>query len=379
MVCLHKKYLHPGKNGVSIIITIINTTPTTTTTTKITITIIIIIIIIIINTSIITERVYKHLDENDLLPKEQKGCRRGSYGCKDQLLINKAIIEDAKKRKKNLSTAWIDYKKAFDSVPHDWILKCLEMYKLSPIIVQFLAASMDQWKTTLILNHSEGTLYSRQISINSGIFQGDSLSPLLFCMALAPLSSLLNNTSYGYTISTSTINHLFYMDDLKTFGKNDREQTSLLTIVKGFSDDIQMEFGLEKCSKAAFKKGKLTTTENIQIDLDTTIQQLEQEGTYKYLGVNEGDGIQHAKMKEKIRKEYYCRIRMITKSELNAINRMEAINTLATPVVTYSFNIVDWKMEEIEKPENYSPWKGCTTQEQTWIECTSPEIREVEV
>ena len=129
-------------------------------------------------TSIITERVYNHLDENDLLPKEQKGCRKGSYGCKDQLLINKAIIEDAKKKKKNLSKAWIDYKKAFDSVPHDWILKCLEMYKLSPIIVQFLTSSMDQWKTTYILNHSEGTLYSRQISINSGIFQGDSLSLL---------------------------------------------------------------------------------------------------------------------------------------------------------------------------------------------------------
>ena len=98
---------------------------------------------------------------------------------------------------------------------------------------------------------------------------------IIICMALAPLSSLLNNTSYGYTISTSTINDLFYMDDLKTFGKNDRKQTSLLTIVKGFSDDIQMGFGLEKCFKAAFKKGKLATTENIQIDLDTTIQQLE--------------------------------------------------------------------------------------------------------
>ena len=83
------------------------------------------------------------------------------------------------------------------------------------------------------------------------------------------------------------------------------------------------------------QKGKLTTTENIQIDLDTTIQQLEQEGTYKYLGVIEGDGIQHAKMKEKIKQEYYCRTRMITKSELNAINRTEAINTLATPVVSY--------------------------------------------
>ena len=95
------------------------------------------------------------------------------------------------------------------------------------------------------------------------------------------------------------------MDDLKTFRKNDQEQTNLLTIVKGFSDDIQMEFGLEKCSKATFKKGKFTSTENIQIDLKlvTTIQQLEQEGTYKCLGVNEGDGIQHAKMKEKIKKD----------------------------------------------------------------------------
>ena len=102
------------------------------------------------------------------------------------------------------------------------------------------------------------------------------------------------------------------MDDLKTFGKNEQEQTSLLTIVKEFSADIQMEFGLERCSKATFKKGKLTTTENIQFDLDTTIQQLKQEGTYKYLGVNERDGRQHAQMKENIKKEYYRRIRAIT-------------------------------------------------------------------
>ena len=81
------------------------------------------------------------------------------------------------------------------------------------------------------------------------------------------------------------------MDDLKTFTKNDQEQTGLLTIVKGYSDDIKMEFGLDKCAKATFKNGKLTTTENIQIDPAATIQALEQEGTCKYLGVDEGDGI----------------------------------------------------------------------------------------
>ena len=108
----------------------------------------------------------------------------------------------------------------------------------------------------------------------------------------------------------------------------------LLDIIKIFSDDIKMEFGLDKYSKATFIKGKLTKTSNIVLNQDTAIKELDQEGTYKYLGINEGDGIQHSKMKEKIRKEYYRRIRMVLKSELNAINKIEAINTVAIPVVT---------------------------------------------
>ena len=54
-------------------------------------------------------------------------------------------------------------------------------------------------------------------------------------------------------------------------------------------------------------------------------------------------------MKEKERKEYYRRVRLVLKSELNVANRFEAINTLAVPVVTYSFNIMNWKMSEIKR------------------------------
>ena len=139
------------------------------------------------------------------------------------------------------------------------------------------------------------------------------------------------------------------MDDLKTFARDDNQQTGLLTTVKTFSDDIKMEFGLDKCAKATFKRGKLTKTTNTDLDTSTTIKEIDQEGTYKYLGVNEGDGIQHSAMKEKIRKEYLRRVRMVLKSELNAANRFEAINTLAIPVVIYSFNIINWKMSEIKK------------------------------
>ena len=59
-------------------------------------------------------------------------------------MINNAILENCKKRKKNLSTAWIDYKRAFDSVPHSWILKCLQMYKIHPVLITFVEESMSQ-------------------------------------------------------------------------------------------------------------------------------------------------------------------------------------------------------------------------------------------
>ena len=222
-------------------------------------------------TSILSDRAYKHLTINNLLPVEHKGCSKGSYGSKDQLLINKAIIEMAKSTKRNLTTAWIDYKKAFDSVPHSWILKCIDMFKISPIIREFMKSSMKKWMTTLYLNREKRTLTSRKMNINNGIFQGDSLSPLLFCIALAPLSALINKGGYGFKLNSMVISHLFYMDGLKTFAKNDDEQQRILTIVKDFSDNLKMEFGLEKCAKATFKKGKLTSTENISLGLDTFI------------------------------------------------------------------------------------------------------------
>ena len=109
-----------------------------------------------------------------------------------------------------------------------------------------------------------------------------------------------------------------------------------------------MTFGLEKCAKASFKRGKLASTGNIEIIDDTAIQELNQEEIYKYLGVDESDGIQHSKMKEKIRK-YYRRVRLILRTELNGRNKMEAINSLAVPVVQYSFGIIDWKISEIMK------------------------------
>ena len=86
-------------------------------------------------------------------------------------------------------------------------------------------------------------------------------------------------------------------------------------------------------AKANFERGKLASTGNIVMNDDTEVQELDQEEVYKYLGVDENDGIQHSKMKEKIRKEYNRRVRLILRTELNGINKAEAINSLGVPVI----------------------------------------------
>ena len=79
-------------------------------------------------TGIISEHLYRYLEEEKILPEEQKGCKRNSRGTKDQVLLDKALIRDWKRSSTNLAMAWIDYRKAYDMIPHSWISECLEVF-----------------------------------------------------------------------------------------------------------------------------------------------------------------------------------------------------------------------------------------------------------
>jgi hypothetical protein len=99
----------------------------------------------------------------------------------------------------------------------------------------------------MYLNAKQKLIQTEDIKIECGIFQGGSLSPLLFCICLIPLTEQLNRLNTGYKEHTTKtkFSHLLYMDDLKLIAKSEEELQRQIQTVKTFSDDFHMEFGLK--------------------------------------------------------------------------------------------------------------------------------------
>ena len=288
---------------------------------------------------IFAERVYDHLKSIDVLPAEQKGCRKQSRGTKDQLLIDKAVLLKAKKKRVNLAMAWVDYKKAYDMVPHSWLLEVTKMMGVAPNVRELMENSMKKWKTDLSASGEQlGT-----VDIKRGIFQGDSFSPLLFVMIMIPMTMILkeNKTGFKFGNTGESLNHLLFMDDLKLYASNENELKVLVNEVHAYSKDICMEFGMDKCATLITRNGKRVKSEGVTLPSGETMKDIDEEG-YKYLGVLQNENLMNREMKDKVRDEYFRRVKLLAKSKLYARNLIAGINAWAIGVVRYSAGIIDW-------------------------------------
>ena len=116
-----------------------------------------------------------------------------------------------------------------------------------------------------------------EVKIKRGIFQGDSLSPLLFVMAMIPLTFLLRRETFGFKFKghDTVINHLFFMADLKLYAKTERELNELMHFVHRFSSDIGMEFGFDKCAVIVLNAGGKVESQGIDLPGGDNIKELD--------------------------------------------------------------------------------------------------------
>ena len=150
-------------------------------------------------------------------------------------------------------------------------------------------------------------------------------------------------------ITERKISHLLYMDDIKLLGRNEDDLKNEMKIVQTISKDINMKFGLEKCARICLKRGSVQSKMHVEGTFENDIKELDPRKTYKYLGIEESFDIQHKNEKEKLKKEYLRRLSLVLSTELRAKNKIQAIGTLAVPVLRYRFGIINRHQEELQK------------------------------
>ena len=84
----------------------------------------------------------QHALENSIWDEGQLGAVTGVLGTVGQLLIDQCIMEEVKAYHRNLAVAYYDYKKAYDKVHHDWIIRVHEWIGIPAVIFSVLKVLM---------------------------------------------------------------------------------------------------------------------------------------------------------------------------------------------------------------------------------------------
>ena len=127
-----------------------------------------------------------------------------------------------------------------------------------------------------------------------------------------------------------------YMDGIKLFTINEKEQETLIHAVRIYSQNIGMEFRIEKCAMLVIKSGKRHLTDAVDLPNQNKIRTLGEKKMYKYLGILEADTIKQVEMKERIKKEYLRWSRKLLETKICSRNLIKKIYTWAVLFVRYS-------------------------------------------
>ena len=82
-------------------------------------------------------------------------------------------------------------------VRHDWMLRVYEWMGVPEKVVNVINKLMLGWKTKLEVTENRKVTISRMINIVRGFLQGDSYSPVGFCLTEVPVAMLMEETD-GY-------------------------------------------------------------------------------------------------------------------------------------------------------------------------------------
>lgn len=162
--------------------------------------------------SCLLERIASAIDAHQ--PIEQAGFRSG-FSTIDHIQVVDQVIEKYLEFNKPLYLAFIDYKKAFDSISHESIWESLKAINVNEKYINILKNIYSN-STSRVKLDKVGEI----INIKRGVRQGDPISPKLFVAVLQHVMGELSWCNKGININGKFLSHLRFADDIILFSES---------------------------------------------------------------------------------------------------------------------------------------------------------------
>ena len=220
-------------------------------------------------TAQIREEIYYLFTSHRLFPEERKGCCKGSRGTAELLYIDQHILNESKTRRKNLAVAWVDYKKGIwygapnldNKLPQN-VQNITWSHKLYRENHENPERGIDSRRKKLSWSKDLKRYISRRRTITVTIHNNHLKTPQKMRSRV--------QTSWITRKDQSPNVHGWH----QLFAKNEKALETLIHAVRIYSQDLRMEFGIEKCALFVMKSGKRHLTNRMELPNQDKIRTL---------------------------------------------------------------------------------------------------------
>ena len=284
--------------------------------------------------SIMSKRIQSFTRSNNIIDtKVQKGFLDNLSGCTEHSLVLQNIIRHARRTKHALHCIWLDLRNAFGSVRHDYLSFIINHYNLP----QWLQSYINSLYSNICASITTPLYHTARIQLAKGVFQGDTLSPILFLLAINPiLRYLAKESSYGYLFHNKRVNALAYADDLTVITSNQRAGERILKQTNEKFKAIDLHLKPSKCKSLSIVQGICKdTTFKIQ---DESVGNIKN-NKFKFLGSTVFSKNQESNIQAEIQTNLETELKQIDQLPIRGSYRTKLYNIHTTSHLRFLLSI----------------------------------------
>ena len=299
-------------------------------------------------TSIINSRLVKFADSLNLLNENQAGFRNG-YSTVDHIFLLKNVIDLFITNKRKLFCAFIDYRKAFDTVWHAGLWYKLIQNNISGKVFNVIQNMYKNIKSCVTINKNKSDFFV----CNIGVRQGENLSPFLFALYLNDLQNFLCNENCNYlNFGVTEINVylkllvLLYADDTVILADSALNLQLALNKLEDYCTKWKLSVNISKSKVCIFSKRK-TKTDTLHFKYNDSI--IEIVDHFQYLGVifkyNGSFKLCIEKLFTQGQKAMFSVLQKCRKYDLPIDLQLDLFDKMVLPILTYGCEV--WGLENM--------------------------------